>query len=285
MQTYTVNMIGCGRLGKTIGRLMTSHDTFKILGVCNTSMESSAQAVAFLNQGDACASINDLPNADIWWIAVPDDKIKEVVIHLKKNPHLQAGNIVLHSSGVYTTDILQALKKQRCLLASVHPVRSFVDPEADAAHFKGTHCALQGDPDALIVLNTVIKALGGLPFVIPKKHKALYHAASVIAHNYSVTLYHIAKDSFVQAGIEGTKAHDIVATLMEDALRHIKAHPSTALTGPIARGDIGSVREHMKILESSPAIQAIYALLGMYALSTVEHPSHVQSQLESVFLE
>ena len=125
----TVNIIGAGAVGQTLGYLLVKHRVAKIKAIFNQSEESSKHAIEFIGQGQSVSSISDLPVADLFIITVPDQKIAALADELAVNNHLQAGTIVMHCSGALTSACLGILRARECQVASLHPSFCFKNPQ------------------------------------------------------------------------------------------------------------------------------------------------------------
>lgn len=256
----TLNIIGPGRLGKSIARLAEPH--YQIAGVCASSLASSRDAVAFIGAGQACATLADLPRADLFLLAVPDAMIAEQAIELAASGVVQAGDVVFHASGASEAALLLPLKAAGASIASMHPAFSFADPARAVNTFSGTLCALEGDSKACDALYDFVLALGGKPFHLAKGGKAAYHASLSMAANFLVTLADLSIKTAQQAGISDEIAHRLVINLMEQTLANIKVlGPAAALTGPIVRGDQSTVDKHLMVL-NNPITRRCYQSLG-----------------------
>ncbi|MCX7206299.1 MAG: DUF2520 domain-containing protein [Proteobacteria bacterium] len=246
----TLNIIGPGRLGKSIARLAKPH--YQIAGVCASSLASSRDAVAFIGAGQPCATLADLPAADLFLLAVPDAMIAEKAIELAESGVVQAGNVVFHASGASEASLLLPLKAAGASIASMHPAFSFADPARAVSTFAGTLCALEGDIKACDVLHDFALALGGKPFNLAEGGKAAYHASLTMAANYLVTLADLSIKTAQQAGISDEIAQSLIINLMQQTLANIKVlGPAAALTGPIVRGDQSTVDKHLRVLNST----------------------------------
>jgi predicted short-subunit dehydrogenase-like oxidoreductase (DUF2520 family) len=204
--------------------------------------------------------------ADVTLITTPDDKIASVVLQLATHAKWRSGDVVLHCSGLYTSDSLSALRAKGCWVASVHPLRSFAVPCLSVQAYPGTFCAIEGDESALPLLHEWFAAIGSVPFNIPKAGKALYHAGSVFASNYLITLAVEAKTCFEAAGIEPGLVADLISQLMQSAVTNLRVSGMfcESLTGPLARGDLATVKNHLTALPSEQ--RELYKILAKATL-------------------
>jgi predicted short-subunit dehydrogenase-like oxidoreductase (DUF2520 family) len=238
----TLSIIGCGKLGQTLGRLWTEQRVFRIQQVLNRSSESAQQATDFIGAGKAVASFSDMQSADVYLIGTPDGQIAEAAGRLAASASLEAGTIVFHCSGALPSTLLQPLKDKGAFIASVHPIKSFSSAQAATASFGGTWCGIEGDPQALEVLRPAFEAIGAKMAEIRTEEKLIYHAAAVFASNYLVTLLDVALQAYAKAGIPESVARELLAPLVSGTLDNVvRSGTERALTGPIARGDIGTV--------------------------------------------
>jgi predicted short-subunit dehydrogenase-like oxidoreductase (DUF2520 family) len=142
---------------------------------------------------------------------------------------------------------------------------SFADPEKAIGDFDGTWCGMEGDDSALALLEPAFEAIGARCFRIEASGKSLYHAASVIACNYLVTLEEISLEIYEAAGIGRETALQILAPILRGTVENILTlGPTAALTGPIARGDTNVIAGHIKSLEQwNPEVAALYRRFGL----------------------
>ena len=269
----TINIIGCGKLGKTIGKLLVESQAAVLNGIVNSSLKSAENAAGYIGSGKAFAAIDELPSADIYFITTQDDVVEKIANHLLTTENLKPGAIVVHCSGALC-DVLNKMKEKNCLIASIHPVKSFANPDRAVTTFTGTYCAVEGDDAALAILVPLFEKIGGKIFSVNKDKKIIYHAGNVIANNYLVTLHYQAMQCYLNAGINEEIAKDLASMLMQDAIDHLKFLPhDEALTGPIKRGDAKVISAHIAALSEIASLQNakdIYLALGRGTLDFAE---------------
>jgi predicted short-subunit dehydrogenase-like oxidoreductase (DUF2520 family) len=237
----TLNIVGAGHVGRALGRLFYARRAFAVQDVLARSPASARAAVDFIGAGQAVDDMQALRPADVWLLAVPDDRIAEVAQQLAASRGLQ-GAVVFHCSGAKASVELDALRQAGALAASVHPVRSFADPQQVADAFDGTFCGVEGDEGALALLNPALGTIGARVVGIDARAKTVYHAASVFASNYLVTVLDAALRAYQAAGIPQDVARELARPLAAETLANVfRLGPETALTGPIARGDTATV--------------------------------------------
>ncbi len=263
----TINFLGCGRLGKTLGHLWARHKIFKIGSVLTTSYENSKAAVDFIGCGQIATSIEQMNPADIWLLATPDDCLQVMVDVLAGTGLIQPDQTVFHCSGAVSFTILQTMKSQGAMIASIHPVKSFADPKMSVDSFDSTWCGFEGDGQALTLLTPAFEAIGGHVFPVDPTKKTMYHTANVMVCNNLIGLIEAGMELFEQAGIPRDKALQITAPIIKDTLENVSRLGTTdALTGPVARGDIATIERHLDSLlnQDDHRLNELYRLLGSY---------------------
>jgi predicted short-subunit dehydrogenase-like oxidoreductase (DUF2520 family) len=264
----SLNIIGCGSVGRTMGRLWAEHSVFSIGDVLNRSQQSAKSAVSFMGAGRPKASLGQMKRADVFLIGAPDDRLADCCRGLADSGLLDPDNIVFHCSGAIRSAELGLAKERGASIASVHPVKSFADPALCVETFAGTYCGIEGDPDAAAVLSRSFEAVGGRMFSIDPEHKEIYHAASVFSCNYLTALLEIGLQAYARAGIARETAFAIVEPIVRETIDNVlKLDTTDALTGPIARGDYETVAKQIAALNAwEPDYCELYKRLGGVAL-------------------
>lgn len=247
----TLNIIGCGNVGKVLGRLWTLNGVFQAQGILNRTLESAASAAAFIGAGRPVADLSGLRPADVTLIGTPDDQITACCERLADAGILRAGNIVFHCSGALPSSVLAPALRNGAVVASIHPIRSFAGPEQVAHCFAGTFCGTEGDSSALDTLLPAFSAIGARTVTIDAAFKSVYHAAAVFSSNYLVTLLDTAAAAYEKAGIPREVALQLMEPLVRGTVENVfRLGPTEALTGPIARGDLATVVRQYKAVHA-----------------------------------
>lgn len=264
----TLNIIGCGRVGRALARLWTDDGAFQVQDVFDRQREQSQAAVAFIGQGRVRDAVGQMRGAEAWLLTPPDDQIVACCTELAASGLLAAGNIVFHCSGALPSRDLAPAAACGAVVASVHPLKSFADPAVAAQTFRGTHCAAEGDATALAVLRPAFERIGGIVSEIDPGFKTVYHAASVIVCNYLTALLETGLRCYEKSGFERETALRMMEPLVRETLDNVfKLGTVQALTGPIARGDHAVVAHQVEALGAWDArIAAIYQQLGAVAV-------------------
>jgi predicted short-subunit dehydrogenase-like oxidoreductase (DUF2520 family) len=279
-----LSIIGCGRLGKVLAALLVKTELVCIQDIVNLSISSSERAAAFIGQGRACQTLKQLESADIYLIATPDDRIEFIAQQLAIQRILKPGDVVFHCSGLLSSESLKSVARLGCHVSSLHPLFSFSEPLMDIKNFRGAYCAFEGSKKALDRLLPLVKAMEVQLFLIEKKAKWLYHTASVFASNYLVTLSAIAKDCYSKAGLNEELSKNLTLALMSQALIKVdRLNPKEALTGPLERADIETLKKHLTALKAFSELGDIYKSLGKATLALTGHEKALKETLTQLF--
>jgi predicted short-subunit dehydrogenase-like oxidoreductase (DUF2520 family) len=263
----TLNLIGAGHVGRVLGRLFAAHGVFALQDVMTRSQASADGAIDFIGAGHACVDVASMRPAQVWLLAVSDDQIARACAALAAAHDLQ-GAVVLHCSGARASNELEAAHVRGALVASVHPIRSFADPEAVARDFGGTWCGVEGDADALALLAPSFEAIGACTVAIDAGAKTVYHAAAVFASNYLVTLLDAALRAYQAAGVPESVARELVRPLVSETMANVlRLGAPAALSGPVARGDHATVARQEAALSAwdAPTGELYAALVPLTA--------------------
>jgi len=265
---YRLNFIGCGQLGKALGSLWHNNSAVIIGDVLTRSMSSAKIAVATIGAGKPVDSITTMQRADIYLVACADDDIEPCSQQLADSGLLLKNDVVFHCSGSQSSALLQACQDSGAFIASIHPIKSFANPVLAIQSFAGTYCGVEGDESALTILSPIFTAIGANLVAINAKHKTLYHAASVIASNYLVTLQEISLQTFEKAGVSRQEAMAILQPIVNGTVDNVfRLGTTAALTGPIARGDAKVVGAQLSAMEAwDEELAALYRQLGLLSL-------------------
>ncbi|PWQ94577.1 Rossmann-like and DUF2520 domain-containing protein [Leucothrix arctica] len=259
-----INFIGCGQVGKTLGKLWHKGSHLKIGDVLNQSLLSSETAVEVINAGKPVDNLVHMTCADVYMIGCGDDSIEQCSQDLANSGLLKQGGIVFHCSGAQPASLLSACKDKGVYIASIHPIKSFANVQLAVDSFEGTYCGMEGDEIALQKLEPLFNNIGARLVKINSDNKSLYHAASVIACNYLVALQELSINTFAQAGIERGQAMAILQPIVRGTVENIFTLGTvSSLTGPIARGDKDIVSNQLNAISDwNQDFATVYQLLG-----------------------
>ena len=290
----TLNIIGAGRVGRSLAHLWHKQGVFAIQDVLTRSQTSADEAVQFIGAGRAVVEMGEMREADIWMLAVPDSQISTVASLLakyapKKEIKTDAAGvlyvysaIIFHCSGALSSHQLLHLKAVGWQTASAHCLLSFSAPSSAVTQFPDTPCALEGDVSAKQTLKPAFEAIGANCFDIAEKDKILYHAAAVFATNFLPVLQFVAADLWRNSGMPESMIATLNASLLQKAVQNINIQGAAkALTGPAARGDFELVALQGKAVADWNAQAGVaYAALSQLA-SQIAKDGTIQRTIEN----
>ena len=263
----TLNLLGAGRVGRTLGRLWQSHGVLQLQDVLTTSRASAQAAVRFIGAGRVVDALAEMRPADYWFLAVPDRQIAASAAALASARRDAPPALAFHASGALAAAELAPLQALGWQVASAHAILSFATPDRAAEQFAGTPCALEGDAAAVAALQPLLSAIGARCFTVAAEHKLLYHAAAVFATNFLPVLQATAESLWQHSGVPPALLPELRASLLRNAVDNILAlGPAAALTGPAARGDAALVqRQGQAVTQWNAQAGAAYAALSELA--------------------
>lgn len=263
----SIAIIGVGKVGTAIGSLLRSAG-YRIAAVCDHSQEAVQRAYYYTGAKFCELSSLASANADCIIISTVDDAIASVCDELLQQGIIRPGLKVIHLSGAGGLDILHSASQHCALVASIHPVQSFADVETAIKNIPGSVFGITADPDIKEWSMNFVNDLGGVPVFVSDEDKPLYHAAACMASNYFASLLFIVTDLYQNLGLKNEDCAHAYLPLVRGTLSNIQAHgPVDALTGPIARGDVGTIEKHIKVIgEKIPRYLAVYKDLALVTI-------------------
>ncbi len=240
-----VGIIGAGRVGAVLGSALRSVD-HQIIGVHAVSASSRERAELLL-PGVPILDVEDIvERAELVLLAVPDDALADLVQGLAELGRWQPGQLVVHTSGAYGVGVLEPARRCGAIPLAIHPAMTFGGFSTDVARLIGCPMAVTAPAAVLPIGQALAVELGGEPFVLPEESRPAYHAALAHGANHLVTLVGQAVRILAAAGVEDGAA--TLAPLLSIALDRALREGEAGLTGPVARGDTGTVRTHLAAL-------------------------------------
>ena len=274
-----IAIIGAGRLGTTIAYIITSKNkkNIKIVAMSSKTQKSLNRAKDIL--GDFSKKVLFTKNnkkaaekANCIFICTPDDIIKKVCRELfgqkkqTERKHEKENISVIHFSGSKPLKDLESAKRAGALTLSIHPLKSLASIQGAIKTIKNTEYGITyNTPEEEELAKTIVETLEGHSIAVEDSKKPLYHAAACIASNYLVTLIDYAVYINEKAGIKPEDSIKGLLSLVKGTVKNIGENGTKkSLTGPIARGDTGTIKDHMKNFKKhlSDEDAEIYKLMG-----------------------
>lgn len=259
-----VGFIGAGTVGTALA-VRLSAKGYPVIAVASRSKSSAdkvAESVPGCNSYETKQAVADV--AELVFITTPDDAIAQVAAELEWHP----GQSVVHCSGAESLDPLEPARRAGAQVGGFHPLQTFASVAHAMENLPGSTFALEADGELLETLKQMVSTLEGTWIRLGAGDKVLYHAAAVFACNYLVALVKLSTDLWQVFGVSTPEATRALMPLLRGTLNNVEnVGLPNCLTGPIARGDLGTIKKHLAALEkSAPALLSTYRELGLQTI-------------------
>ena len=238
-----------------------------VYAVAGRNPASASVAAAFIGRRVKAVALNTPPKrVTRVLVAVSDNAIGEVARVLAVAGVSKGA--ALHTCGAMGREALAPLAAAGVACGAIHPLQTIASPEQGLSALAGCVFAVDGDPPALKWAESIAGMFGGSSLRIPPEVRPLYHAAAVMAANYVVALVDAAAILMKAAGVEQELALRALGPLVEASARNaLRLGPVEALTGPIQRGDLQTLKDHSRALAAAPAtVRDLYRSAGLHTV-------------------
>ncbi|MCH6472208.1 Rossmann-like and DUF2520 domain-containing protein [Sinomonas terrae] len=240
-----VGVIGAGKVGAVLGAALRAAE-HAVVGVSAVSEASRDRAEALL-PGVPVLEVPDIvERSELVLLAVPDDALAPLVEGLAKLGAWQAGQLVAHTSGRHGVGVLAPVRAAGAIPLAIHPAMTFTGMSLDLGRILDCRFGVTADPAMLPIAQALVVEMGAEPVVIAEGDRAAYHAALAHGSNHLVTLVAQAAEVLGRIGVD--EPDRLLGPLLRASLENALAAGESALTGPVARGDIGTVAAHAEAL-------------------------------------
>ena len=256
-----IGFIGAGTVGTALA-VRLAKEGYPIVAVSSRSIQSAQRLAGMIPDCQTWENPQEVADrADLVFVTTPDDAVLRVVSQI--NWH--AGQSVLHCSGADSLLSLEPARWAGATVGSFHPLQTFASVSQAIDNLPGSMFALEAEEPLLTTLKELATSLEGKWVVLQGDDKVLYHVAAVMACNYMVTLVKLACDLWQTFGVSPEEATQALMPLLRGTVNNIgNVGLPNCLTGPIARGDLGTITKHLNALEkTAPEILSTYRELGL----------------------
>ena len=253
-------MVGTGRVGAVLGAALRRAG-HRVVAASGVSEASRTRAQELLPGIPVLAVEDVVRRAELVVLAVPDDALADLVAGLASTRTWQAGQLVVHTSGRHGLEVFEPALDQHVLGLALHPAMTFTGTALDLDRLAEACFGVTAPEPLRAVAEALVLEIGSEPVWVEQEMRPLYHAALAHGANHLVTLVAQSLQALTAAGVQ-TPARvlgPLVAAALDNSLRAGDA----ALTGPVARGDAGTVAEHLRQLQGlTPDVRATYVALA-----------------------
>jgi predicted short-subunit dehydrogenase-like oxidoreductase (DUF2520 family) len=256
----SVGVVGAGRVGAVLGAALVraGHSVVAVSAVS----ESSVRRAETLLPGVPVVPADEVPrDADLVLLTVPDDALADLVTGLAHTGSQRAGQLVVHTSGLHGLSVLEPAIRRNALPLALHPVLPFTGTEVDLTRLTGASFGVTSPEPLRPIAESLVIEMGGEPVWVADALRPLWHAALAHGSNHLVTLVASAADLLRAAGVDepGRVLGPLLGAALDGSLRAGDA----VLTGPVARGDAGTVRAHLDVLAAvAPEVLPAYVAMA-----------------------
>lgn len=264
-----LSFIGAGSVGTAFATAL--HDRgYRVGSVISSSIASAKRLASTVEAPIASDRLSDIAlDSKVIFITTPDELITPTAEELAKLEALDfPSKIFLHTSGALASDALLPVIEKGGHVLSLHPIQSFprgLSTRHLAGRLSKIYFAIEGDEAGVAVGKKLARDLGGKTFLIQKDLKPLYHVACVVASNYLIALMSLLDELYGKLKFDNANFMDVFGDLITSTIDAVKgSSPREALTGPIERGDVRTVRLHLRELNRTlPYLIPFYTVMGM----------------------
>ena len=255
----TVGVVGAGRVGPALAASLqlAGHRPVAVSGVSDASVRRAAE---LLPDVPVVPPAEVLARADLVLLTVPDDALAGLVSGLAETGAVRPGQLLVHTSGRYGTAVLDPATRAGALPLALHPAMTFTGTPVDVQRLAGCSFGVTSPDELRMAAEALVIEMGGEPEWIAEASRPLYHAALAIGANHLVTLVAQSMELLRKAGVEAPDR--MLGPLLGAALDNALRSGDAALTGPVARGDAGTVAAHVTELRKH-APQSVAGYLAM----------------------
>lgn len=247
----TIGMIGTGRMAQALGGYLKDR-SYSLRYIWGRDKEKTQKACEHLLLENCDALEALVAKSDILLLAVTDDSIRTVAEEVAACGVPLRNKWVGHFSGSLSLDVLASLAEKGAQTFSLHPLQTLPSAEAGRAALASAVFAVEAGEAFREALEAWLAPCGNTVVPVKPGGKGIYHLGACLASNYVMTLYRLAEEALVEAGIPAPIAGKALVPLMESTLENYKVMgPAQGLTGPVARGDAGTLRLHLESLQAA----------------------------------
>ena len=255
-----VGVVGTGRVGAVLGAALARAGHHVVAGY-GVSLTSRTRAGALLPGVPLVDVPQVFARSGLVLLAVPDDALPGLVEGLARTGTVRPGQLVVHTSGRYGVGVLDPATHAGALPLALHPAMTFTGTSVDLQRLPGATFGVTAPEPLWPVAEALVVEMGSEPIRVAEQHRALYHAALTHGSNHLVTLVNDAMDLLRATGV--AEPDKVLAPLLSAALDNSLRQGDEALTGPVSRGDAGTVGSHLtEITAAMPEAVSTYVALA-----------------------
>lgn len=259
-----IGFVGAGKVGTALGRYFKDAG-LTVTGYYSLTLEAANKAASYVGCKGYDRLDKFLDDTDVIFLTTNDANIVNACKSLVATGHINGNHWVGHTSGAHDVSELLEAKEKGARVFSMHPLQAFADIDKSVRDLANTYFGVEGDLGAV---EKIVALTGNKTLLIPEGKKGIYHMSAVVLSNYLVTVMDYGISMLSSMGIDQDDAYQAMKPLIEGSMKNInELGTKAALTGPIVRGDINTIKIHLDALASlEECDEDVYKALGNHAV-------------------
>lgn len=254
--------IGAGKVGFSLGKYLADNNQ-TVVGYYSEFSEDAIEAAEFTGSKGYSQLELLVKDSEVLFLTVPDRLIETVWNQVKETDI--SGKIICHTSGALSSEVFSNISKRGGFGFSIHPLFAVSDKHNSYKELSGSYFTIEGAKEKIEDMKALFESFGNTVCIISKEDKVKYHGAAAIASNLVVGLIGLSEQLLVECGFDKASAHNALSPIIKGNVEHILNDGcEKALTGPIERNDIGTVKKHLAVLQGDSG--AIYKAVSRQVL-------------------
>jgi predicted short-subunit dehydrogenase-like oxidoreductase (DUF2520 family) len=259
-----VCVLGPGRVGTAVA-MQLARAGYEVASVAGRGRDALTRFTDRVPSARVETAEKAAADADLVLLTVPDDELTPLVRALAAADAVAEGSRWVHTSGGHGTGELEPARRAGAAVAACHPAQTFPDPDTGFANLPGAAWAVSAREADLGWARVLVTDLRGTPYTVPDRSRTLYHAGLAVGSNASATVVTMARDLLLGAGVDDPAA--FLGPLATTSVAGAAERGAAALTGPVRRGDTGTVARHVaELRETMPETVSVYLELARATL-------------------
>ncbi len=286
-----LSFIGAGSVGTAFATALQSRG-YRIQSVISLKSDSAKRMARRVKAPSASIRLEDLAReSEVIFITTPDQSIAPTASALSRMDQFNFSKMIfVHTSGALGSELLSPLAKKGAHVLSLHPIQLFprkAKPRDLARRLSGIYFGVEGDAVGLAAGKKLVRDIGGRALLIREELKPLYHVACVVASNYLVALMSLLEEVYSKLSVQDGKFMNVFEKLIGSTIDSVRTtSPRDALTGPIERGDVNTIRLHLKELNRAlPYLVPFYTVMGMETIRLAVKKGSLTTKQAAVLLD
>lgn len=278
-----VVVIGPGRVGTALGLALADRgdEVVAVAGRGQAALDRFASRLPAATVLPAAAAAQAAGDGDVVLVCVPDDALEPLLRALARDDAVVPGSRWVHVAGGHGVAVLGPVRLAGAAVAACHPAQSFPDPDSGRARLPGTSWAVTAATADLGWARVLVTDLGGSPVTVAERDRTLYHTGLAMGANGTSALVTLARELLLGAGVD--EPGPFLAPLVVPAAEHAAEQGAAALTGPVRRGDAGTVARHLaELAETFPEALELYRQLCQAMLAQAQRAGLPADQVAAV---